>query len=314
MSTDKIEKLYNVLIISFYFVFNPQKKLYPLHIYRGNFLPAISFKGDKPMKSNCFIPLYFNLNSNPKFLRLCVVLNKTSDDERLLLRAKLENLWLWAMQYFPLGFLRSCSYQEIALACSWSENPETWVNALIECSWLESSDNGYKIVNWEHYGGKQAVKRHTDALRKRRYRNQDQPKEALHAQPGHIQSKDQLNNHVCLPEKTIITHSASIHESPRSPTIEKTARMSAGCHADIAIPVPNVFQHAKTIQSNELYDLYPRPGAKAASLKAIRRALDRLPYESLRQTLSDYIELNQNHSTNGSFPLAYEWFNRQCQT
>lgn len=255
------------------------------------------------MKSNIYIPLYVTLNSHPKFLKLCVLLNKTASDERLLLRAKLENLWLWTMQYFPLGILQSCSAQEIALACSWSDNPDEWIDALIECDFLEQIENGFAIVNWEWHGGKQSIKRHTDSLRKHRSRHLDSHSELHQTEPVKIHPIDAINNSDC---------SQNLLNSPQS--IDRVHRVSAGCHTDTT-EIPSKRHHLQiTIQSNNLYNLYPRPGAKAASLKAIRQALERAPYETLHKALLEFIDDNKRLAKNTSIPLAAEWFNRQCST
>lgn len=122
------------------------------------------------MQLKTFIPLYLNLNTHPKFLKLCVLLHKISTDEKLILRAKLENLWMWAMQYYPLGIIETDSPYEIALACSWDDNPYDWIMALVDCRFLEQTGSGFKLVNWEEYGGKFISERQRDALRKQRSR------------------------------------------------------------------------------------------------------------------------------------------------
>lgn len=68
------------------------------------------------------------------------------------------------MRYSPLGLLRSCSAQEIAPACSWSEVSNPRVNALIHCQFLEPTGAGFKIVDWKENGGQQRIKREKVAL------------------------------------------------------------------------------------------------------------------------------------------------------
>lgn len=123
------------------------------------------------------IPLYFSLNAHPIFMKLCVSLNKTAGDERLLLRAKLENLWLWTVQFYPLGIIDLSSVPEIALACSWHENAFDWINALVQCEFLEQTESGFMVVNWDSYGGKLITKRQKDTLRKQRSRSSIQTSE-----------------------------------------------------------------------------------------------------------------------------------------
>jgi hypothetical protein len=122
------------------------------------------------MKLNTFIPLYFNLTNHPKLLRLCCILGKTTEDEKLILRAKVENLWIWVMQYFPEGEIRDITPEIIAQACCWNDDPIIWINALIQSGFLTQTEHGYCIPNWDQYGGKTILKKKQDTERKRRSR------------------------------------------------------------------------------------------------------------------------------------------------
>lgn len=217
-----------------------------------------------------FIPLYFNLNTHPKFIKLCVLLNQITTDDRLLLRAKLENLWLWTMQYFPLGIIENCTPQEIALACCWQDNPLDWITALIECRFIEPVDNGFKIIQWEQYGGKYISKRQQDALRKQRTRHPDMndlqpslPKSnalpaeyspvsasitMVQASPKHNAAPDSTSNPPTMTENLeFICDSSTTIESPTvlrgpCPTHPNSILVSDGCHADMVTSRLDHFQ------------------------------------------------------------------------
>lgn len=283
-------------------------------LIRAFLLPTIPAPGRQADETRYYHSTLYHSQYASKFLKLCAILNRTSEDERLLLRAKLENLWLWVMRYFPMGELRSCSAQQIALACSWSDNPETWVNALVECRFLESTGAGYTIVNWEEYGGKQTIKRQRDAMHKQRVRNQDQQIETPVIEPAIIQSIDGKNDFCCPVVDNVMSQSPSAQEVSRSAADDSTPHLSDGGHADKAPSASNVRHLMKTHQSNELYSLYPRPGAKAASLKAIRKALDRIPYETLHRSVLDLSEQNRQSPGATPVPLANEWFKRRFLT
>jgi hypothetical protein len=122
------------------------------------------------MKNVPHIPLYANLTNHPKLLRLCCLLSKYTEDEKLLVRARLENLWLWAIQYFPDGCFVNVSCDEIATVCGWQEHPAQWTEALIEAGFLGESRKGYFLTNWYEYGGKAFEKKVKDAIRKQRSR------------------------------------------------------------------------------------------------------------------------------------------------
>lgn len=292
------------------------------------------------MRLKTFIPLHFSLNSHPKLLKLCALLNKTTLDERLSIRARLENLWLWTMQYFPLGTIELCSPIEIALACSWTGDPNDWLSALIDCDFLERTESGFKVVNWEEYGGKWITKRQQDALRKQRSRshssdpesNPDRfatnpsseipvesplpdssiPPDTLSLQPSVLETSWEEpvftpENH---PGETIVaitaplqpevtsSHSLSSHNEKEC----GAETLSGGCHADNQADI--------TSQANLLYDLYPRQGAKAASLKTIKKALRQAPFSTLFNSLAELTGTYIANLDEMELPLACEWFDR----
>jgi hypothetical protein len=122
------------------------------------------------MNNQPHIPLYANLNNHPKFLRLCHFLEKFTEDERLLIRAKLENLWLWAAQYYPDGCMKSVTSDEIAAVCCWHEDPWHFLNGLCHCGFVEITTYGVEIINWDEYAGKSHKKKQQNAIRKQRSR------------------------------------------------------------------------------------------------------------------------------------------------
>jgi hypothetical protein len=126
------------------------------------------------MKTEPHIPLYANLNNHPKLLRLYQGLQLHTDDEKLLIRAKLENLWLWAIQYYPDGVLRDITSDEIAMICGWKDEPIHWLNALRYAEFIEITEMGVELINWDQYGGKSLKKKQQDAIRKQRSRSKQQ--------------------------------------------------------------------------------------------------------------------------------------------
>jgi hypothetical protein len=71
------------------------------------------------------------------------------------------------MEQAPDGVLKPFSEGEIADAAHWTGDPITFVQALLECQWL---DKDMKIHNWQAHGGKFLRMKVLSKKRQRRYR------------------------------------------------------------------------------------------------------------------------------------------------
>jgi hypothetical protein len=145
------------------------------------------------MKSTISIPLHADLMNHPKFLRFCSSLRRIGEDERLLLRAQLENLWLWAAEYYPDGHIDGHVPETISTVCCWQGEPDLWLRALVGSEFLIPTDTGFQIANWDQYAGKAHKKKQQATLRKQRSRqNQSQS-----------QNESTPQQEILLPENTI---------------------------------------------------------------------------------------------------------------
>lgn len=111
--------------------------------------------GQKP---GYFIPLYCGLRDDTKLIRTAMLLKA---EDRDLVRAKIENLWMWAMMQRPNGIIEAeMTEDEIASNCNWKGDPKLWLSVLIDRHWLDREQDGsLKIHDWELYGGKLAESR-----------------------------------------------------------------------------------------------------------------------------------------------------------
>jgi len=117
-----------------------------------------------------YIPVYCDLQNHPKMKRLCRILGKITPEDQLLLRAKLENLWIHAVLYFPSGIIPSTD-EEIASECLWYDNPTTFVNALCDSGFAKRTENiGIEIHGWDKYAGKLRIRREKSAEYMRKHR------------------------------------------------------------------------------------------------------------------------------------------------
>jgi DnaD/phage-associated family protein len=98
-------------------------------------------------------------------------------------------LWWWCQEYAQDGDLSGFDAADIADAAEWEGEPETFVNALLNCGakggagFLHNDpDSGALLVNdWYQYGGKLFVQREQAAERMRNYRARNANKQDSYA-------------------------------------------------------------------------------------------------------------------------------------
>lgn len=97
-----------------------------------------------------WIQIYSNLISHPKTARLADKLKLTSKDTspNVVAAGMLVSLWTWAIQNAHTGDLSDCSDRAIADAARFRRKPEAFVNALVECGWLDADRH---LHDWEEY-------------------------------------------------------------------------------------------------------------------------------------------------------------------
>jgi hypothetical protein len=92
-----------------------------------------------------------------------------------LIRAKLENLWLWALEYRENGVLDRLTPAEIALASNWHGDPDVWVESLLKSGWLDTVKDEAGVAqlylhDWHDYAGRLIEKRKQNRERMRNAR------------------------------------------------------------------------------------------------------------------------------------------------
>lgn len=82
-------------------------------------------------------------------------------------------LWWWATDYAQDGDLTAFDNADIADGAMWEGDPDGFIKALAECGaggnvgFLELTDLGYMIHDWDEYAGKLIERRKVDAERKK---------------------------------------------------------------------------------------------------------------------------------------------------
>lgn len=79
-------------------------------------------------------------------------------------------LWWWALDYAEDGDLSRFEAADIADAILWDGDPNEAVDALVRAGFLDRTDSGLVIHDWDEYAGRLVEKRRQNAERKRRSR------------------------------------------------------------------------------------------------------------------------------------------------
>lgn len=94
-----------------------------------------------------WIESHIDLPRHPKFRRLTRRLG-TSTAETL---GYLHLLWYYATEFAPGGVFVAQTPQDIADGCYWDGEPGEFVQALVETGWLDETEDGYTVHDWEEY-------------------------------------------------------------------------------------------------------------------------------------------------------------------
>lgn len=79
----------------------------------------------------------------------------------------LHALWWWAVDYAPDGSLEQHTDEDIAIGAFWENDPKEFVDALVECRWLDRDGEHLSLHDWEEYAGRLLDRRKANAERKR---------------------------------------------------------------------------------------------------------------------------------------------------
>ena len=61
-------------------------------------------------------------------------------------------LWMWAAENRPAGLLDNMDAEDVELAADWKGDEGAFTQALIDCRWLEKTDDGcYAIHDWDEH-------------------------------------------------------------------------------------------------------------------------------------------------------------------
>lgn len=126
-----------------------------------------------------------NLYTHPKMLRLSSSL-KTDVDT---LVGKLGRLWAWAkLSGNENGEIGELPAQEIADIMRWKKGSKALLSALIECGFIDASEDGIFLHGWAELNGNMTAKKRRDNDRKKKESSTEKP-EKFHGNSTEIPRK-----------------------------------------------------------------------------------------------------------------------------
>lgn len=102
------------------------------------------------MITTSFIPVYKTLRQHPKLLRL----QRSLGIDQPTALGLVVNLWLWATDYAPDGNLSDCTPDDLKDATEWEDDGRVLLARLIQFGFVDETDDGLWLHDWQEYGGK----------------------------------------------------------------------------------------------------------------------------------------------------------------
>jgi hypothetical protein len=82
----------------------------------------------------------------------------------------LHYLWWWALDNSPDGDLSRLAAEDIAAAGHWKNDPPAFLAALVDAGWVDATDGGLSLHDWNEYTGRLIGRRVANKERMRRER------------------------------------------------------------------------------------------------------------------------------------------------
>lgn len=93
-------------------------------------------------------------------------------------------VWYWALDFAPDGGLGPYGAGDVEFAAGWDGEPGALFDALIEVRFIDITDDGLALHDWEVYAGRLMKVRAYNAERQRAYRERHKPQAATTAPKG----------------------------------------------------------------------------------------------------------------------------------
>lgn len=123
------------------------------------------------------IEVHRTLLTHPKVRRLVRALGFKYPDGTPQTIGHLCMLWLWCADHAKGGSLDGLDAQDIADAACWTDDPEKFMDALVETGFIDRTPDGDTIHDWQDYSGKIISAKDRDRQRVRQKRQTITPTE-----------------------------------------------------------------------------------------------------------------------------------------
>ncbi len=126
-------------------------------------------------------------------------------------------LWLWAIDNAPDGSLEDLEADILADAAMWPDDPDRFIEVLVSVGFLDQTERGYLIHDWQDYAGKLLHRRELNAQRARQWR-ENKPERIPNAYATHSESaRDVAREEKSREEKIKIQPAVGAKNAPPAP-------------------------------------------------------------------------------------------------
>lgn len=115
----------------------------------------------------------------------------------------LHYLWWWTLDYAQNGDLSRYEIEDIADAALWDGDAKSFVEALVKSGFLDLTDEGLCIHDWDDYAGRLIDKRKANSERARKWREKKNNERETNA---FVMHNERATNDATVPNLTVPNH------------------------------------------------------------------------------------------------------------
>lgn len=236
-------------------------------------------------------------------------------------------LWYWAVDYAPDGDLSGFEDWEIADAAGYEKDPAKLMDALIFSGFLDNTEQGIKIHDWDDYAGRtieqreEKKKKNRERQQKYRERHKDEKTDNASVTPEKPENKDpvtQDNESVTRDitpsneptEHNITEHNITIHNITEQDSNTPPIPPTGGGEGKPPEKPPDLQKK----RFDEFWERYPKKQGKGAAEKSWAKIKPtRELHERIMAAVQDNIDHNLNWKRdNGQYiPNPSTWLNQR---
>ena len=129
-----------------------------------------------------WIELHQTLPTHKKTSRLVRALHMNVPTDNPTVVGHLCVFWLWCLDGADEGWLRDMTAQDIADAAMWTGDPDEFLSAMIKAGFIDDTDDGLRIHDWDDYIGRLIAIREKERARNRVKQARHRARKKLEAQ------------------------------------------------------------------------------------------------------------------------------------